>query len=217
MRTEKEKKNKIIKLVFTKSIYGIIIIMILYNIVFLMNSTIFQNNYLKLCGITLLCMENDLMQDDINKNDLVIVKEVRDKDLQEGDIIAYNINGKIRINKIMNKQKQYITKSNKNYYPDIEKVTSDDIIGKKISNIRFGGYILKILQSKATSIFLFLILILKFWYNRYMYIKKSERAKKKNANLVPVLFFASAKKGTDPKLAGVKKGTDPKLTGGKNG
>lgn len=125
-------------------------------------------------------MNTDLMQDDINKNDLVIVKEVGNEELQEGDIIAYNINDKIRINKIINKQNQYTTKSNKNYYPDIEKVTSDRIIGKKISNISFLGYVLKILQSQMTSVIIFLMLGLKFMYNRYMYIKKEERAEKKS-------------------------------------
>lgn len=179
MRTEKEERNKIIKIVLSKCIDGIIIICILYNIVFLINSTMFKNKHLKILGISLLYMENDLMKDDINKNDLVIVKEVREKELQEEDVIAYNINGKIRINKIMNKQKEYTTKSNKNYYPDIEKITSNEIIGKKISNIRFLGIILKILQSKITSIFVFLLLVLKFTYNKYMYTKKNERLRKK--------------------------------------
>lgn len=181
MRTEKEwkNKNKILKTVLLKSIYGIIIICILYNIVFLINSTIFKNNHLKILGIRLLYMENDLMENDINENDLVIVKEVKDKELQEGDIIAYNINGKIRINKIINKQKQYTTKSNKSYYPDIEKITSHQIIGKKIVNIRFLGNVLKILQSKITSIFVFLLLVFKFMYDKYIYNKKNERLRKK--------------------------------------
>ena len=125
-------------------------------------------------------MKTDLMEDDISKNDLIIVKEVEDKDLQDGDIIAYEVNGKIRINKIMYyEQEEYTTKSNKNYYPDIEKTAINKIVGKNIVNIPFLGLVLELLQSKIASIFTLIFLILIFWYNRYMYMKKKERVRKK--------------------------------------
>lgn len=152
---------------------------IFFNLIFLLNTTLGKNDYFEMFEISFLKMNNDLMENDISKNDLVLVKQVNEKELQEGDIIAYKVNGNIRINKIIDKQKDYTTKSNKNFQPDIEKVNSDQIIGKKIANIRFLGILLGILQSKITSIIILIILIFKFCYNKYMYIKKKERAVKK--------------------------------------
>lgn len=178
MRTTKKKKINF-KKILLNFIYLIICVCVLYNIIFLLSTTITKNDYFEAFGISLFCMKNDLMRDDINKNDLVIVKKVDEKELQEGDIIAYTVNGKIRINKIINKQKEFTTKSNKNYYPDIEKIASNQIIGKKVANVHFLGFVLEILQSKITSIFVIIFLLLKFSYNNYMYQKKKERAIKK--------------------------------------
>lgn len=184
---KKVKKGKIkflqkikFKRVVLNFIYAIIVICILYNVIFSINTSISKKEYFKLYGISLFCMKTDLMKDDISKNDLIIVKEVEDKDLQDGDIIAYEVNGKIRINKIMYyEQEEYTTKSNKNYYPDIEKTAINKIVGKNIVNIPFLGLVLELLQSKIASIFTLIFLILIFWYNRYMYTKKKERGRKK--------------------------------------
>lgn len=124
-------------------------------------------------------MEDNQMKDDISKNDLVIVKEVESDELQKGDIIAYQINGKTRINKIINITDGYVTKSNKNYHPDIEKVQESQIIGKKIGTFPFWGVILEILQSKIISVFIFVFLIIYFFYNKYVYKMKKQRARKK--------------------------------------
>lgn len=161
-------------------IYLIIMICILYNILFLINTSISKKEYFKLYGFSLFYMKTNLMEQDISKNDLIIIKEVDAKDLHNGDIIAYEINGKVRINKIVYyEQEQYTTKSNKNYYPDIEEIAANQIVGKKMANIPLLGIVLKVLQSKAISIFSLLILCFIFWYNRYMYIKTNERNKKR--------------------------------------
>ena len=182
----KVKKGKIkflqkvkLKKIILNCIYVIIAICVLYNIIFSINTSISKKEYFKLYGISLFCMKTDLMEEDINENDLIIVKEVEDKELQNGDIIAYEVNGKIRINKIIDDQDGYMTKSNKNYYPDIEKTTINKIVGKKIINIPFIGLVLELLQSKIASVFTLLFLIVIFSYNRYMYTIKKERGRKK--------------------------------------
>ena len=116
-----------------------------------------------------------------DKNDFIIVKEVDEEKLQEGDIIAYQVNGKTRINKIFKTQQgEYTTKSNKNYYPDIEKITYNQIIGKKVAIVPFGGIVLSILQSKITTALVLVFLCLYFLRNKYLYEKKKGRALKKN-------------------------------------
>lgn len=184
---KKIKKGKIkflqkvkFKKVIISFMYVIIMICILYNILFLINTSISKKEYFKLYGFSFFCMKTNLMEQDISKNDLIIIKEADSEDLQNNDIIAYDINGRVRINKIVYyEQNQYTTKSNKNYYPDIETITTSQIVGKKIANIPFLGVILELLQSKTVSIFTLVFLIFTFWYNRYMYLRRNERNKKR--------------------------------------
>ncbi|MBQ2835282.1 MAG: signal peptidase I [Clostridia bacterium] len=178
MKIEKEKMKMLIKILLN-CIYIIITICVLYNIIFLINTTISEKDYFKLFGISLFNMQTNLMENDISKNDLVIVKEVQEQDLQKGDIIAYNVNGKIRINKIINEKQGYITKSNGNYQPDIENIDFNNIIGKKIINIPILGGIIGMLQSKITSMIILITLIFVYFYNKNLYTKKKERVRKK--------------------------------------
>ena len=176
-------QNAKLKKVLLNLIYAIIMICVLYNVIFFINTTISKKEYFKLYGISLFCMKSDLMEDDIQKNDLVIVKEVKESntnELQDGDIIAYELNGKVRINKINHlEQEGYVTKSNKNYYQDIEKISINQIIGKKVINIPLLGLLLNILQSPIADIFTLIFLIIIFYYNRYMFRKQKERIRKK--------------------------------------
>ena len=176
-------QNAKLKKVLLNLIYAIIMICVLYNVIFFINTTISKKEYFKLYGISLFCMKSDLMEDDIQKNDLVIVKEVNESntnELQDGDIIAYELNGKVRINKINHlEQEGYVTKSNKNYYQDIEKISINQIIGKKVINIPLLGLLLNILQSPIADIFTLIFLIIIFYYNRYMFRKQKERIRKK--------------------------------------
>ena len=184
---KKIKKGKIkflqkvkFKKVIISFIYVIIMICVLYNILFLINTSISKKEYFKLYGFSFFCMKTNLMEQDISKNDLIIIKEADSEDLQNNDIIAYDINGKVRINKIVYyEQNQYTTKSNKNYYPDIETITASQMVGKNMANIPFLGVILELLQSKTVSIFTLVFLIFTFWYNRYMYLRRNERNKKR--------------------------------------
>ena len=186
MKKKKDKKVKIefeqkrkLKKIMIAIISFIITICVLYNVLFLINTTISQKDYFHVFGISFFSVKTDLMENDLHKNDFVIVKEVTNSELQVGDIIAYEVNDQIRINKIVDKKDGYTTKFNQNYYPDIEKITINEIIGKKIVSIPFLGIILDILQSKIISILVLLFLMFIFWYNTYTHTKRKERERKK--------------------------------------
>lgn len=180
MKIKREKIAKIIRNITKYIIHIIMIICIIYNILFVLYTTMSQNEYFTIFGISLFYMPTELMSEEIEKNALVIVKNVEEQKLQAGDIIAYQINGKIRINKIIKKENEITTKSNRNYYPDIEKITSVQIIGKQICQIPILGLAILMLQSKILTIVIMLILILKLLYNRHMYNKRLKRIRKKN-------------------------------------
>ena len=134
----------------------------IYNIMFLLTRTITGKDYIKILGITFLNMDSKQMEDELSKNDLVIVKSTNEKALKEGDIIAYTINGKTRINKVINNDNGYTTKSNKNYYPDIEKIEYSQIIGKKIFSIsclRYNIRDIAVLVYRCYNMFVFCIFI----------------------------------------------------------
>lgn len=148
MKIKKEKMKKIVKLILVNLISLIIMICVLYNIVFSIITTISGKDYLEFFGISLFNVENDLMQDELNKNDLVIVKQVKESELHKGDIIAYTLNGQTRINKIINQNDGYITKYNKNYQPDIEAIQYNNIIGKVTKSLPLWRYINKSITIK---------------------------------------------------------------------
>ena len=175
-----------IRKVILKILYIIISICILYNVIFLLNTTISKKDYFSLFGISLFSMENDSMEDEIRKNALIITskKDCNEKELKMNDIIVYEMNAKVKTSKIINIQntdgkKQYITKANNNYYPDNESVVVEQMIGKLELQINSLGTIIKILQSKITTLIIIILLILKFAYNKFTYKTKVRRRKKK--------------------------------------
>ena len=191
MKKKKDRKVKIkfeqkrkLKKIMIAIISFIITICVLYNVLFLINTTISQKDYFRVFGISFFSVKTDLMENDLHKNDFVIVKEVTNSELQVGDIIAYEVNDQIRINKIVDKKDGYTTKFNQNYYPDIEKITINQVIGKEIVNIPFLGILLDMLQSKVFSVFVLLFLIFVFGYNKYTHTKRKERERKKRKRMI---------------------------------
>ena len=152
----------------------------LYNIIFNINTAISSKKYFELFGISLLKMDNGLMEGDISKNALIITKEVDEENLTNGDIIAYEVHGQIKINKIYNSTDEgYKTKYNQAYYIDIETIKYNQIIGKVFINIPVLGSIIEILQSKIVSGIVIIILVLLYSYDRYKSDKNLERKRKK--------------------------------------
>ncbi len=152
---------------------------IIYNLLYLISTTLFEKKCLQIFGISFLCMPDNLMENDMSQNDLVVIKKVNKKELQKNEIIAYEVNDTVRINKIINIGEKIATKSNKAYYPNLEKITTEQIIGKKILNIPFLGNVLKILESRILSLLIFIVLVARFTYNRNILKKAIVRAKKK--------------------------------------
>lgn len=187
MRKKKETikifRDRPTKVLILKTIYVLLLISILYNVIFLINTTITKNNYLSVFGISFIVTDEDNMKPEIGKSSLIIVSKKQEDDLKIGQNISYVVNGKVRTNKIVGIKIQdgkikYITKSNKNYYQDLEEVVYKKIIGEEVLTIWGLGFIVKIIQSKLFSIFILIFLILKFIYNKEVYKNINKRRKK---------------------------------------
>ncbi len=175
-------KNFIVKKIISRIFHIIIIMCVLYHIIFLVNTAITKKNHLDLFGKSLLVMNTDSMNPDMKKNDLLIV--VPQSKYNKEDIIAYTINGKLRVNKVLNTKLEngevlYKTKSNANINYDLELISKNQIIGKVSKRINGLGIIINILQSKITTIIISIGLIFKILCNKYIYKKSRQRKIKK--------------------------------------
>lgn len=98
----------------------------------------------------------------INVGDIVIVKEVKEEELKEGDIISFRKNDEIithRIQEIEEKdnQTQYITKGDNNNTKDEIPVEYNNIEGKVEKIIPYLGYATIFLKNKTTILVILLI------------------------------------------------------------
>ena len=173
------KKVKSKKIIF-KIGYIFLECCILLNLLFLVNMTIKEKEYFNLFGISLFSMETNLMKPEISKNSLIIAKAYQNNAVEVKDNIAYIVNGKVRINKVVKIESidgkiVYHTKSNSNYYIDSETISKNEIIGKVINHTPVLGILLKILQSKITTICICIFLVIKFLYNQKVYKNKMRR------------------------------------------
>ena len=190
-RRKKLSRKKGTKIKFLKSVrnkkiiknivYIFLVLCILYNVIFLINTTIKKTEYFNLFGISLFSMETNLMEPEIPKNSLIITKQYGENNIiGVNDKIAYSVNGKIRINEVMGVESAdgkiiYHTKSNQNYYIDSEGVSKNQIIGKVITIIPNLGIGLEILQSKITTLCIIIFLVIIYMYNKKVYKSKMRR------------------------------------------
>lgn len=204
MNKKKEAKIKFLKNarkkeVLGKILYVILIFCIISNIVLVLNSVIKKIDYFNLMGISLIPMESKSMEKEIPKNSLVVTKsEVKENNTKKGievnNNIAYIVNGKLRINKVVSietidGETIYRTKSNANYNMDVEKITENMIIGKVINVIPVLGILFKILQSKITTAIIVFLLIMYYLYNKRVYKNKVKRK---------VTLIKNERKGDNP-------------------
>ena len=192
LNSKKDKKaySNIIRKSLRTLIIIFIIILVLYNVVYLVTNVMTSNTYIQMFGMSLCVMKDNSMQDAIQKNAFLIIKKTNPKEIKIGDIVAYrnssNNKNSLSIERITNIYSEngktyYTTQTEKGYYNSLEEKTFDNIQGKVIVNIPIIGVIFLILQSKITSIVILLLLIFRYMYKRELERRKIIRRKKKDA------------------------------------
>lgn len=170
-KINKSKKVKIITLKTVKCIFLVfIMILIIYGIVFNVNMIFFKKDYLNIGSITFLIEEDDeSMKPSIKNSDFLIVSKSKNMNLEDGDVIAYNFNGKVYIQRVCNVinengKRYYITRGDNNLNNNIEEIRENDIIGELKLKIPFLGFIVKIFQNKYFFLFLIIGIIYELIY-----------------------------------------------------
>lgn len=156
--------------------------LIAYNIIFMFNEVFAKRKYVKFFGLYISTEKENSMSPTIRKNSLII--GVKTKNIKNDDIIGYDIDGSLKYHRFIKKSNQnlYITKADKNYNYDFEEKSTDQIKAKKVIAIPVIGWIFKIFESKVTTIFIIIALLLKYSYNNYK-IKINQKRKEKKDRL----------------------------------
>ena len=175
-------KNKKLKKIIYKILYVFCIILILYNVLYIINNTINKQKYINLGNTLYITTEkedsmkrkkNDTNEQTfVNKNDLVFVWKCKANDIQINDIIGYDINSEITFHRVVNVEEDndityYETKADNYMYNDIEKKTLNQVNGKILFRIPLIGVVFRLFENKIMTIFIIIVLLLKFSFNNY--------------------------------------------------
>ena len=153
------KKKKKIKKTLKYIILNILIIFFIINLILL-----FEENT-HICGIYCFNIISESMEPTLNVNDVVIAKKTNIANLQKGDIITFNQDGRIishRIKKII-KDDNYliVTQGDNNEVEDKDVVKEEQIYGKVIFKIGKIGKIISYIQNMRIfiNIIIFIVII----------------------------------------------------------
>ncbi len=181
------RENKVKKIIFAlpRKILGLILIlMILYNVINTVYGIFNKKLELQIGETKIYVAEDKTMLPTIKPNDLILAKQCTPEDLNLEDIIIFDENGIIKVQRItkiqgLGEKSNYTTKGDNNYYNNNVIIKYEQIKGKFVKRIPSLGFIIKILESKVTTIFIVIILILLFLFNRDMKMKSIKRRKNK--------------------------------------
>ena len=149
------KTRKLEKLVYN-IIYLILIFLLLNNIIYFVNIAFTKNDYLSFNNISFLIVSKDIK---------VFRGSNDEKYYNNNDIICYKIDENIKISRIINIYNDRQNEYDNNINPNTEKISKENIIGKKIFTIRFWGKLIKLSHTRFVFILEAIILILIFKIN----------------------------------------------------
>ena len=181
------RENKVKKIIFAlpRKILGLILIlMILYNVINTVYGIFNKKLELQIGETKIYVAEDKTMLPTIKPNDLILAKQCTPEDLNLVDIIIFDEYGIIKVQRItkiqgLGEKTNYTTKGDNNYYNNNVIIKYEQIKGKFVKRIPSLGLVIKILESKVTTIFIVIILILLFLFNRDMKMKSIKRRKNK--------------------------------------
>lgn len=179
----KNKRLKFFVKLLSILVYLITIPIIVFNMTLIIDAYLNPGKTPSFFGYKNFTIVSRSMEDTINVNDVIIVKEVPQDEIQKDDIIAFYQGGEVITHRIINVIEKdgvirYETKGDNNVHADDNLVSYGQIEGKYQFKISGFGIILRILKNPVTIIVLVIILILNCIYG-YNYRRKKEMRSKK--------------------------------------
>lgn len=163
-KNRKKQKKNLIKSIFIKLIYILILPIILWDLSIIVQTIQNPNKTPSVFGIKTFCIISGSMEPNIQINDVVLIKEVQQQEINKGDIISFVVNGETITHRVKNIESQegdllYITQGDANNIEDDTKIKFENIEGKYIGKIPKIGKIILALKSKITLGIVLTILI----------------------------------------------------------
>lgn len=177
-------KNRKVKVNKIRNILFIFMIIVLYNIVLSCVSYISEINTPSIFGYKAYFITTNSMKPAISDGDVIIVKQIKENNLEEGDIISFFKDGQVITHRIVelkeiDNERQYITKGDNNNLEDTNTVKFEQVEGKLVIKIPFLGNILMFLKNEILVLIIILIILLLYFYKISLNERKEERRRKK--------------------------------------
>ena len=143
--------NKIKNKRMTKKIFKYIILNVLI-ILFIINLILSFEEKTHILGIYMFNIVSESMEPTINVNDVVVVQKCKPSELQKGDIITFEQDGRTISHRILNITKEkgnikFETKGDNNEIPDPDLVEQEQVYGKVLFKIKGIGKIISYIQN----------------------------------------------------------------------
>ena len=164
-----------------KRILHVVTIIFIYNAVLLFFSSANKFQDLSLLGYKAFIISTNSMEPSINHGDAILTKRVK-----EGDVITFKRENEPITHRIIRIDQEdntylYVTKGDNNNVEDKQKVSYNDIEGKKIIAFPKLGYVVEAAENQLVILIITLVVLI-FLLGRLQLdeIKYNRRVKKKN-------------------------------------
>lgn len=169
----------------SRKILYVIIVVITYNLLIVGISAILNKTGKSLFGFRAYIITTESMKPHINSGDIIVIKKVKKKKLETGDVISFKQEDGIITHRIVEVTKneqgdtEYVTKGDNNNVEDERKVKYDEIQGRKIIRIPFFGKIIVLLQDEVYIILIIILILLIYLHTQKLEDKDRVRREKK--------------------------------------
>lgn len=178
--SHKIKNKKMTKKIFKYIILSVLIILFIINLILS-----FEENT-HILGIYMFNIVSESMEPTLEIDDVVIVQKCDTSQLQKGDIITFEQDGRIISHRILDVTKEkgtikFETKGDNNEIPDPEKVEAGQVYGKVLFKVKRIGKVISYIQNVRglinIAIFAVIVYILVSLRDRQKNTRKMKRKK----------------------------------------
>lgn len=169
--------------IFLKIVIYTITIIMLYNFLIIGLTEITNKRNKGILGFRAYIIITESMKPSINPGDIIVIKEVKEKDLNVNDIITVETKTGINTHRIVriepNSENKYVIKGDNNNVEDEGTIGKNEILGKMIFKIPALGKVAKALQDEVYIIIIIIILLQIFIHYQNTQEKNRIRREKK--------------------------------------
>lgn len=149
-----------------KRVLNIVSVILIYNLILLFFSSMNKWQDFSILGYKAYIITTDSMEPSVKQGDAILTKKPKVKELKEGDIITFDRNNEVITHRILRVDKgnddtyHYVTKGDNNNVEDKQKVSFDDIEGKKVIVFPKLGYVIEAAENQLVILIITLVVLI---------------------------------------------------------